>query len=254
MRFPNRTEYKNLIYQTHVILTAIFGIIAFFVFTRWFTNRDSTELIEQLSNVEYTRWELPEGAKARLGKGSINDIKFSPDGTRFAVATSIGVWMSDAKSGTEISLFKGDRQNIKAVTFSLDGSLLIGVNSAGGIMRWHAETGELRSTFVNEKSRHLASAVFSEDGTKLYSVGEVRDEKIHVRDLGEHTTSPIFLEVELGFDFKEGYDTFIALSPDERYLATPAKPQIQNRSFLIHVCNAVTGNFCMTLQNLQTDG
>ena len=38
-----------------------------------------------LSNVlaqeqDYTKWKLPEGAKARYGKGWINDIEFSPSG------------------------------------------------------------------------------------------------------------------------------------------------------------------------------
>ena len=31
---------------------------------------------------DYTQWGLPEGAKARLGKGSIREITYSPDGTR----------------------------------------------------------------------------------------------------------------------------------------------------------------------------
>ncbi len=39
-----------------------------------------------------TQVGLPEGALARLGKGGISVIKFSPDGTRLAVGTSIGVW------------------------------------------------------------------------------------------------------------------------------------------------------------------
>ena len=30
--------------------------------------------------IDHTQLNLPEGAKARLGKGSINEIKFSPDG------------------------------------------------------------------------------------------------------------------------------------------------------------------------------
>ena len=32
----------------------------------------------------YTQWGLPEGAKTRLGKGKVNDIRFSPNGTRLA--------------------------------------------------------------------------------------------------------------------------------------------------------------------------
>ena len=37
---------------------------------------------------DYIRWGLPEGATARLGKGSILNIAYSPDGARLAVASS----------------------------------------------------------------------------------------------------------------------------------------------------------------------
>ena len=39
---------------------------------------------------DYTTWGLPEGAKARLGKGKITAIEFSPDGSQIAVASSVG--------------------------------------------------------------------------------------------------------------------------------------------------------------------
>lgn len=202
--------------------------------------RDSTELIPPSSNAEYTRWELPEGAKARLGKGSINDIKFSPDGTRFAVATTIGVWMYDAKTGTEISLFKGERQNIKGVAFSADGSVVTGANSAGQIPRWNTTTGELHSIFENEKISTLFSTVFSEDGTNLVGVG--RRSKIHVWHLGDETTSPTLTNIDVGF--KEELSPKIALSPDNRLLAT-ARPEGDKDP--IHVWNADTGERLLTL-------
>ena len=41
---------------------------------------------------DYIQWGLPDGVKARLGKGSISDITYSPDGSRIAVASSIGIW------------------------------------------------------------------------------------------------------------------------------------------------------------------
>ena len=47
---------------------------------------------------DYTQWHLPDGAKMRLGKGEINDIKFSADGTQLAVATSIGIWIYDVQT------------------------------------------------------------------------------------------------------------------------------------------------------------
>ena len=31
---------------------------------------------------EYSRWHLPEGAKLRLGKGRITQMKYSPNGSR----------------------------------------------------------------------------------------------------------------------------------------------------------------------------
>ena len=42
---------------------------------------------------------VPEGAIARLGKGGINLIRFSPDGSKLAVGTDIGLWLYDVKEG-----------------------------------------------------------------------------------------------------------------------------------------------------------
>ena len=53
------------------------------------------------------QWHLPEGAKARLGKGTIYEIAYSPDGTRLAVASSIGIWIYDAATGEALDLFTG---------------------------------------------------------------------------------------------------------------------------------------------------
>ena len=74
----------------------------------------------------YPQWELPKAAKMRLGKGDINAIQFSPDGTQLAVGTDIGVWLYDVKTGEEISLFLGI---CGSLAFSPDGRFL--VNSGG---------------------------------------------------------------------------------------------------------------------------
>ena len=46
----------------------------------------------------FAKWELPKEAKARFGKGGINAIQFSPDGTQLAVGSNIGIWLYDAKN------------------------------------------------------------------------------------------------------------------------------------------------------------
>ena len=60
---------------------------------------------------DYTRWNLPEGALARLGKGRIGwgdrAVAYSPDGTRLAVGGSLGIWLYDAATGAEVALLTG---------------------------------------------------------------------------------------------------------------------------------------------------
>ena len=72
----------------------------------------------------YTQWRLPEEAKARFGKGWINDIEFSPAGDQVSVATTIGVWIYDVHSGKEINLFTGDMGGANAIAYTFDGGIL----------------------------------------------------------------------------------------------------------------------------------
>jgi len=48
---------------------------------------------------ENPQWNLPVGAKARIGKGGVKEIKYFPDGTRLAVASTVGVWVYDVHTG-----------------------------------------------------------------------------------------------------------------------------------------------------------
>ncbi|MDE0503063.1 MAG: dockerin type I domain-containing protein [Candidatus Poribacteria bacterium] len=90
------------------------------------------------------QWHLPDGAKARIGKGWIRDVAYSPDGARFAIAGPIGIWIYDLETLEEIDLIDGDRSPVEAVSFSRHGDLLAG----GGnwidttVRLWDANTGE----------------------------------------------------------------------------------------------------------------
>ena len=66
---------------------------------------------------DYTQWNLSEGAKMRLGKGAINDVKFSRNGGLLAVATNIGVWLYDAHVGAEICYSTKTRKTSKQWLF-----------------------------------------------------------------------------------------------------------------------------------------
>ena len=89
---------------------------------------------------EYTRWGLPEGAKMRLGKGRIYEIRYSADGTRLAVASSIGIWLYDTATYEEVALIAGHAHAVYSVAFSSGGSELSSWNSDRTVRRWDIKT------------------------------------------------------------------------------------------------------------------
>ena len=66
-----------------------------------------------------THLNLPEGAVARLGKGRLTEIQYSPDGTRLAVA-----------------LFTGHTVQVVSVSFSPNGKTLASGSWDGTVQLW----------------------------------------------------------------------------------------------------------------------
>ena len=86
---------------------------------------------------DYTQWSLPEGAKARLGKGHITgNFAYSPDGTRLALASSIGIWIYDGHTSKELVLITGHTEDVSGVSFSPDGATLASGSRDGTVLLW----------------------------------------------------------------------------------------------------------------------
>ena len=81
-----------------------------------------------------TKWKLPDGAKARLGKGHIFDMAYSPDGKLFAAGGTIGIWLYDANTGKELNLFVEHMESSTTVAFSPDSQLLASDGSDSTIL------------------------------------------------------------------------------------------------------------------------
>ena len=120
---------------------------------------------------DYTCWNLPEGALARLGKGTAKAVLYSADGTRLAVNTSIGIWLYDAHTGTEIVLIP--ERDVEAMALSSDGSTLastrgdLNYNHFDNTVRlWDAVNGQLK---VVLEGNWITSIAFSPDGATLAS-------------------------------------------------------------------------------------
>ncbi len=120
---------------------------------------------------DYTRWNLPEGAKQRFGKGTITDMQLSPDGTHLAIVSSTGVWFYDIDLGTETSLLTKDTDLIGLVTFSPDGKTLASAGGDNIIRSWDVESGKLLLKF-NSLGGSLSSLKFLADGKTLTGVNK----------------------------------------------------------------------------------
>lgn len=162
---------------------------------------------------DYTRWNLPEDATARVGKGSIHELKYSRDGTRLAVASSIGIWLYDTRAHEEIALFIGHTGVVNSVAFSSDGKMLASASDDTTVRLWDTMTGAHLRTLSGHRNEVL-SVAFTPDGKTVASGS--RDRSVRLWDTA--TGSPknaIWKHQDLVWR--------VAFSPDGRTLATGSK-------------------------------
>ena len=88
-------------------------------------------------------WRLPDGATARLGKGRITAVAFSPTGELLAVGTYAGVWLYDVATSREVALLPSLR--VFDIAFSPDGRTLAS-RSYPAIHLWKVATGTRMAT------------------------------------------------------------------------------------------------------------
>ena len=150
---------------------------------------------------DYAQWELPKGAKLRLGKGKISGsdrvfpFQFSPNSRELIVFTTIGMWVYDTDTGDELRLLKGGQEKTtENLVVSPDWQHYASFTEKWNnpkIHLWNLNTGKLQ-TILEGHAEGISSLAFHPNGKILVSGGNNGD--IHFLDIDtkqhRHITIP----------------------------------------------------------------
>ena len=192
------------------------------------------------SRQDSPQWGLPEGAKARLGKGTISDIQYSPDGARLAVASSIGIWLYDTATHQEVALL-APNMYVESVAYSPDGRTIASTSRDNAIQIWDTVTGNLRLTING--SGLVNNIAFSPDGRTLASGS---GNTIRLWGTGGRDTTIRLWDADTGnlrltITGHTGFINCVAFSPDSSTIVSGS------RDTTIRLWNADTGNLRRTI-------
>lgn len=174
---------------------------------------------------DVTNWALPKGAIARLGRGSVCDMAFSPDGQYFAVASAIGLWLYELPTLSPIALWDTERGMTGDVNFSPDCRRIVTHTAAEDIKVWDIQNGVCIAQMEGLDNQDICRPVFSQDGLRLVTANyrlktisrgtntDTKNRKIYVWD--SHTGEKV-RETEI----QHSYDVDpLCFSPDLSLLA-----------------------------------
>ncbi|MYI93405.1 hypothetical protein F4083_03655, partial [Candidatus Poribacteria bacterium] len=97
---------------------------------------------------ESPQLNLPDGVKLRIGKGSVNELTYSPDGAILAVVTATSIWLYDTTNYQMQTVLSGGGSGNRNAAFSPDGQMLIAGSPEGIIYLWDTSTFRLKQTLV----------------------------------------------------------------------------------------------------------
>lgn len=118
---------------------------------------------------DYTQFSLPEGAKARFGKGKLGEVRFSPDGRRLAVSSSVGIWFYDPDTGKALDLLpQTNCASTFAFAYSPDGTIIARAVNNSSVQLWNVTTKRRIGTFT-KYGREITAIAYALDGTTIVS-------------------------------------------------------------------------------------
>ena len=125
----------------------------------------------------------------REAAGPIEMAAYSPDGSRFAIATKLrGAEIRDARTGRLLVAMHDHLGPVRTVGWNPDGTILAGAGDEAAVCLWDAANGRRLATLAGHQG--VVHAVeFSPDGRQLLSIGS--DQTIRLWDTGERRETAV---------------------------------------------------------------
>jgi WD40 repeat protein len=160
-------------------------------------------------------------------------LSFSPDGSRIASGSNLGIQIWDAANGELLNNLEGQEGDIESIVFSPDDTLIASGSENGTVRVWDMETGEFQHVFTLSGEYPAWFVSFSPDSTKI--IASNLDRIVSVWDTAKGET--LFTIVQ-----HESPVTNVYFSPDGEYIVTGSLDGE------IHFWDAITGDHIRTLE------
>ncbi|MDE0635888.1 MAG: sigma-70 family RNA polymerase sigma factor [Candidatus Poribacteria bacterium] len=203
---------------------------------------EGTEKVENNLTQDAMQWNLPEDAKARLGKGHIDEIQYSPDGTILAVASGIGIWLYDTTTHQEVALLTEHTSAVSNIAFSPDGRFFASGSNDDTIILWDRSRGEQKTLTVHKSLSSIYALTFSPNSKTLAS-GSGDTIQFWDTTIGEHkdtlTGLPEFFSY---FSFGPGGKTIVSVTWEGEVCISDVITGNPKKTFTVKMTDSV---FCV---------
>ena len=186
---------------------------------------------------DVTTWALPEGAIARLGRGSEPKMTFSADGQSLAIGTCIGLWLYDLTTLSPVALWNAEQGVVEAVAFSPNGKWIAASHSGRMIKIWDIQNGTFLISVKLET--YVDNMTFSHDNRYIAVAYTVHGSSSVVEVWHAETGKP-FAKFTAD-DERAGHYQPISFSPDTRLIASTCRAATADGAESIIVWNLESG-------------